>query len=299
MILGIIWWGMLLFRKNELYYDHLLSEPTNTEKVAQIQAEKDRQKLMIWGEGLVLGCSLLVGIYIINRSARKEIKTAQNQNNFLLSVSHELKSPIAAIKLALQTISRANLEPAKKEQFINSALSDTNRLEKMVQNVLLSTKVDQQPLELFKSELELNALITLMVKPYLKTHQVVPEDIFKSDEIVKIQADVQHIKQAVGNIIDNAFKYANDPKTISVDLTCIQDSARITINNQGNPISKEDIKNIFNKFYRGNDAAVRTKEGTGIGLHLAQLIIEAHGGSIDIQSSQGINSFIIQVPVNE
>lgn len=297
MILGIIWWGMLLFRKNELYYNHLLKDTTTIQQ-ADIISERDRQRLMIWGEGLVLGCSLLIGIYIINRSARREIKTAQNQNNFLLSVSHELKSPIAAIKLALQTISRTNLDPDKKEKFINSALSDTNRLEKMVQNVLLSTIVDQQPLELFKSDVQLDELLHLAVKPYLKTHQVTATDVLHIQDFIKIQADVQHLRQAIGNLIDNAFKYTDQPKSVIIDLERLNGNAVIRVESEGDPISREDKKNIFNKFHRGNSASVRAKEGTGIGLYLANLIVEAHGGKIKIISANRTNSFIIQLPDN-
>jgi len=271
MILGIIWWGVLLFQKNQELYEQKISYASPTE-VSVIEAEKSRQNLMIIGEGVVLGCSLLLGIYIINRSAQKEIQSATQQNNFLLSVSHELKSPIAAIKLALQTLKRQGLSQDKKEQFVSSAINDTNRLEKMVQNVLLSANMEASSFELLK------------VRFTGLQHEITG------------MGDPSYLKQAIGNLIDNSIKYGDQTQLPEVGISQQSGHIIISVKNAGVPIKKSDQTKIFEKFYRAKEDSVRSKEGTGLGLYLANEIIRAHNGTIQVTATKAWNHFDVLIP---
>lgn len=290
MILGIIWWGVLLFQKNQALYEakrNLASPP----ELEIIQAEKSRQNIMIIGEGVVLGCSLLLGIYIINRSAQREIQSATQQNNFLLSVSHELKSPIAAIKLALQTLRRDGLSHDKKQQFVTSAITDTDRLEKMVQNVLLSANMEASSFELLQAELS----YTDMLKGLSDQHNQTVLFTGLMNE-VNGYGDATYLRQAISNIIDNSLKYGDKSSRPTVDLSEYKDQVKISVTSSGTPIKKSDQSKIFEKFYRAKDDNVRAKEGTGLGLYLSQEIIKAHRGSIKVSSADNSNVFEVLIP---
>lgn len=298
MILGIIWWGMLLLRKNEDIFQLQSTDKTEVLSSEEIQKERTRQTTMIMGEGFVLVLLLLCGIYLINRSAQREIQAARQQNDFLLSVSHELKSPIAAIKLALQTLNRTNIPKEKETKFLNSALGDSDRLEKMVQNILLTTNIDSQPLELYKAEIDFNVLLKSIVSHYNSITSQTNIQLLTTVKEAIINVDEYNIKQAIGNIIDNAIKYSNIDQPIQVELTKDQNYIHCAIENYGDEISDSQKKKIFDKFYRIDNSSVRKKEGTGIGLYISNEIIKAHGGQISVQSAQGINRFNISLPLN-
>ena len=290
MILGITWWGVLLYQKNQELYEEKQRSSSDTEMVS-IKSDKSRQNLMIIGEGVVLGCSLLLGIYIINRSAQKEIQGATQQNNFLLSVSHELKSPIAAIKLALQTLKRPGLTEHKKEEFVSSAINDTSRLEKMVQNVLLSASMEASSFELLKSAFS----YTDMLQDVRSQHRENVNFTGLSDDI-KGHGDPTYLKQAITNILDNAVKYGDFLNAPVVSLSNEGEQIVISIKNSGAPIKRSDQTRIFEKFYRAKDDVVRAKEGTGLGLYLAHEIVKAHHGTIKVSSTDGWNRFDVIIP---
>jgi len=292
MILGIIWWGVLLFQKNQNIYETKLDSAPATE-LPIIEAEKSRQNLMIIGEGIVLGCSLFIGIYIINRSAQREIQNATQQNNFLLSVSHELKSPIAAIKLALQTLKRDGLSIDKKDQFVSSAINDTNRLEKMVQNVLLTANMETSTFELLWSEFSYTELLHKL------SSQLKEKVLFIGLHYdINGYGDPTYLKQAISNLIDNALKYGDQNKQPQVDVMQESGQIKISVKSAGLPIKKSDQSRIFEKFYRAKDRNVRSKEGTGLGLYLASEIVKAHHGTIKVFSVEGWNYFEVLIPKN-
>lgn len=296
MILGIIWWGMLLFRKNQEVFDTQLKYSQTTEERVYHENRRSRQNTMVLGEGAVLVLSLLVGIYIINRSAKREIKNANQQSNFLLSVSHELKSPIAAIKLALQTLIRPGLPAEKESKFLHSAINDTNRLEKLVQNILLSANIEDKAIELYKSDVDVSTMIRKLSNQFRTEYPNRTIEVQANDSDVIISADEQHLKQAIVNIIDNAIKYSTQEHPIMITLEKEAKQVLLLISNHGTPIDNRDKVKIFEKFYRVKNSDIREKEGTGIGLYISKEIVEAHNGTIDVQSSEGVNHFTINLP---
>ncbi len=296
MILGIIWWGMLLFRKNQEVFDTQIKFSETTEERVYHENRRSRQNTMVLGEGGVLVLSLLIGVYIINRSAKKEIQNANQQSNFLLSVSHELKSPIAAIKLALQTLIRPGLPAEKESKFLHSAINDTNRLEKLVQNILLSANIEDKAIELYKSDLDISTLIRKLSNQFRTEYPNRTIEVQANDTNVVISADEQHLKQAIVNIIDNAIKYSVVEQPIMITLKKETKNISLRISNHGTPIDSRDKAKIFEKFYRVKKSDIREKEGTGIGLYISKEIIEAHHGVIDVHSAGGINHFTIRLP---
>lgn len=296
MILGIVWWGLLLIRKNQEVYDTQVKYSQDPVEIASFEKRRSRQNTMVFGEGAVLALSLLVGIYIINKSAKREIQSANQQSNFLLSVSHELKSPIAAIKLALQTLIRPGLPAEKESKFLHSAINDTNRLEKLVQNILLSANIEDKAIELYKTEVDVTSLVRKLVNQFHTEYPSRTIEVDVHDSGVTLSADEQHLKQAIVNLIDNAIKYSDTDQPIMITLTSDSKKVSVKVSNYGSPIDAGERSKIFEKFYRVKKFDIREKEGTGIGLYITKEIIEAHNGTIQVNSTKGLNHFTIQLP---
>jgi len=300
LIIGITWWGLLLFRETTTSYD-LKIAAADESQYESINAEYSKDKMKIFGEGLFLGFSILAGVYIIYRSARREIMNIRQQGDFLLSVSHELKSPIAAMKLALQTLVRPNLPPETSQKITHSAIKDADRLEQLVQNILLSASLDEKQLELFLEPTDVTSLLNLIIKEFENKTDSNPI-VFRSNcEGLKCKLDITMLKQAIVNILQNAIKYSDAGTEIVVAIQRVNQQLEITIKNQGPQIRQEERAKIFERFYRGNDPDVRKKEGTGIGLYISKEIIQAHQGSIRIESikEDKATSFIIEIPIHE
>ncbi|MFT4565420.1 MAG: signal transduction histidine kinase [Saprospiraceae bacterium] len=300
LIIGITWWGLLLFRETTISYNLKIAAADENE-LTTINEEYRKDKMKIFGEGLFLGFSILAGVYIIYRSANREIGQMKQQGDFLLSVSHELKSPIAAMKLALQTLIRPNLPPATSNKITHSAIKDADRLEQLVQNILLSASLDEKQLELFLEPTDISKLLYQIVEEF-RSKADTKKIIFKSEyEGLSCQLDKSMIKQAVVNILQNAIKYAESESDIHVLVKEVNKKVEIEIRNKGPQIKFEERSEIFERFYRGNDPMVRNKEGTGIGLYISKEIIGAHRGDIKIRSNEqeSMTSFIIELPIHE
>lgn len=300
LIIAIIWWGLLLYRETTISYNLKLSLAEEVE-FADINEAYSKDKMKIFGEGLFLGFSVLAGIYIIYRSANREILHMKQQGDFLLSVSHELKSPIAAMKLALQTLVRPDLPPETSIKITHSAIKDADRLEQLVQNILLSASLNEKKLELFLESTDISEMMAKMVHEF-ESKSKAKTIIFRSDcEGIKCQIDRSMIQQATINILQNAMKYAEPETPIYFLVKANKNMVEIEIKNIGPLIKPEDKNKVFERFYRGNQSAIRTKEGAGIGLYISKEIISAHHGNIRINSNEKerSTSFIIEIPIYE
>ncbi len=298
MILGIIWWGFLLHSKNKRLYDLRLAIHTDADRIEEIQKERSRQNMMIIGEGIFLGFSLLLGVYIINRSALREITTTRQQNNFLLSVSHELKSPIAAIKLAFQTLNKRKLTVKDQNDIINSGIQDVNRLNKMVQNILVSAKMDGTQLELYEVSFNFTELIQRLKDAYQSEFPELTFRLHVPEKPIWLKGDQSNIQLAINNVLDNAVKYS-DHAEIEIRVYKEDENAFCRISNYGPAIQKMERELIYTKFYRGKNPMAQSKEGTGLGLYISNQIILAHRGKIELKSTDGVNEFTISIPIHE
>lgn len=303
MILGITWWGILLYTKNEHYYEEVLNRLTeNEQERAVIIKEKKRQAIMVIGEGLVLGISLLAGIWIINRSAQKQIQTATQQNNFLLSVSHELKSPIASMKLALETLLKHPLSKEDREVLTYNAIMDADRLEKLVQNILLTTKIDNISMELYIEEIHLNRMIKKIYNKYRdNTNEVKLILDLKTNDGLVIKGDRLAIELALSNLIDNAIKYSVKNGNVQIMSSQHENKIVMKVVDEGIGIKADETINIFKRFYRTDHPEVRSRIGTGLGLYISSQVVDAHHGHIQAFSNSPAkgSTFVIELPYHD
>lgn len=294
-----IWWAYLLFAKNEAafrekieldkihfqerYGNNLVYEQT---KAYLLQHQKyERQKVMIITEGSVFVILLLLGLLQVRKVFSKEIDLAAQQRNFLLSITHELKSPLAAIKLSLQTMSKRSLEPERSEKLIHNSLSDIDRLESLVENILLAAKIEREEHGLSKTEVNISSLVEDIAKRYTSNKKNV-QVTFQIKPNILLETDMLGFTSVVINLIENAIKYSDPGKTVLITLD--EDEAYVTLNviDEGVGIPAEEREKVFQKFYRIGNEETRKTKGTGLGLYIVKRFIEIYDGTIAIASNQ-------------
>ncbi len=312
MLMALIWWSILLFSKNKDAFDAKIElikmemilsgiNPTqeNIESSATYQLLKSKyknQEYMIYGEGAIFMFSLGIGIWLMNRGFVKEIKIAQIQKNFLLSITHELKSPLAGIKLIFETIRKHNLDRDKMHMLTTNGLNDTDRLNELVDNILLAARIEGTYQPVFKP-VDLKIIIETAIQEQISRHpQVFVQHNCPSNIIIEL--DQHGMITVVNNLIDNAIKYADKDPIININLFDTESSKiKIEIKDNGIGIRPEEVPFIFEKFYRVGSEETRKTKGTGLGLYIVKGIIRAHNGTIRVENNIGGGSvFIIELP---
>jgi len=289
VLLQFVWWAYMLVDLNATIYALKLdllqsSELPLPEQLVQ-KADLDRglshKVWMVLGEGAVFIFILVLGFWAVKRSIAKELALAEQQKNFLLSITHELKSPLAAIKLQIQTLLSRELPKEKQHQLLERAISDGNRLEKLVENLLLVNKVESGKLPLQKQPLNLSEVVSKLVSSRYANSPV----RFSAEDIAVVLADPMAIESIVVNLIDNALKYA-PASEVQVELKTHQQTVNLAVKDLGPGIAQKDREKVFERFFRIGSEDTRTTKGTGIGLYLVRMLVQLHEGTISIHDNQ-------------
>ena len=259
----------------------LLPKDDISVKLLQKLASKKRAWIM---EGMTMGfITILIGIAMFVYLDRV-VRLNQQQNNFLLAVTHELKTPIAAAKLALQTANkRPNTEIVSK--MVDMAQSNISRLSILVEQILMATRFENKFTEPQKIWIELNDFFSGVLK-----NMELKQDDFQRLEIqipsgLKFYADEQMLSTIIRNLITNAIKYSEGNGMIHVETEVNENNFKLTFSDEGIGISDEEKKNIFKKFYRVGEEKTRTTPGSGLGLFLVKKITEIHGGKVTVENN--------------
>lgn len=270
VILQFAWWGYHLIELSRL--------------ASSTGEGGTRRMFMILGEGMVFFLILILGIWKLRSSIKKELRISRNQNNFLLSVTHELKTPIASSKLYLQTLQKHSLDPEKHDEILRKALQENQRLEKMIDNILNASRLESRKLVLHTEKLDASAFVTSIVERYRK---YAPEAQFETaiPEDIQTQADPFILETILNNLIENALKYAGTAGPICVEMVKDQ-HLHILVKDQGPGIPAQHQKDIFKKFYRLGNEDTRTQKGSGLGLFIAAEFSRLHKGQIKYHANQ-------------
>jgi signal transduction histidine kinase len=300
MLLAFSWWTVLLHTKNRdaflakneilkltlVAQNAIKNEADFLNNPAHIQLKNayQRQEWMILGEASVFVLSLLIGIAFINRGYNKEILAAKQSRNFLLSITHELKSPIASIRLGFETLQRKKLSEEQAMVLLKNGINDTDRLNNLVSDLLLSARLEsthQLNMELFSLEILIDECIQ-SIKQKFPSSEI---NQSKASDIPEIFADYSAIRSVILNLLENAMKYSDSIPEINIKIYPASDKIHLEISDFGIGIAQQERKKIFEKFYRiGNEDQRKTK-GTGLGLYIVDQIIKAHNGSISVSSN--------------
>ncbi len=247
----------------------------NPSKLQELELERFQQRNIWIYQSILLLVLVAGGIYGVFYTIDNIYQLNKRQNNFLLSVTHEFKTPIAAIRLMLQTSKNPKVKEEKKAELIENSIENTFRLEELAENMLVSMQIENDKYQYSLSEIDLTEMINQIV-----ASQCIKGDI--SGDItagVRVQGDNFILRMVINNLIENAFKYSNN-QSIEVNLYTLNDKKIIEVKDQGIGIPKEEYKNIFKKFYRIQEEETRTTKGTGLGLFIVKEAIERHNGSV-------------------
>lgn len=264
----LIWWGILLVR-----------------------AVPDRKEMII-GEGIFFMIIFVFLSFRLKSAIVREFRMQEQQRNFLLAVTHELKSPLASIKLYLQTVLKRDLSKEQQHQFMSNSLKDIERLDYLVENVLLATKLEGVRPYFPKEVLNFSELIegvANLLQVNACTTQVIELDV---EPDMQIYADRFAFTNVVTNLIENAVKYSPSGKKIAVRLksTSSGDALLFSVADEGVGIANEEKRRIFDKFYRVGDEGTRKTKGTGLGLYIVKTILEKHEAQIGVRDNHPTGS---------
>jgi signal transduction histidine kinase len=296
IIFAFIWWTVLLFRKNEeakqayvqsirfqLQKENLYTDDASmmqTPQYLDLKKMDDKYNRMILGEGSFLFLGLLWGIWIINRSFQKEIALTNQRRNFLMSITHELKSPIASIQLILDTFRKRKLDEKQQEHLSASANKEVERLNELVNNLLFSAKLETEYVLTLEEINVANLLDEIILKMKIRFPKATVT--ISKNEVPILRGDKQGIISVFTNLIENSIKYSDSQALINIDYYYDSNKFHFKIIDTGIGIAPEEKKKIFEKFYRVGNEDVRQTKGTGLGLYIVSEIVKVHKGTIQI-----------------
>ena len=292
VLLQFIWWAYLIY---ELNAEILTLSFDGSEEMLELEL---RKKLwMIIGEGAVFISLVLIGSFFIRKYIMREQRLAKQERNFLLATTHELNSPIAATKLNLQTLRRIGLNPDQTMLMVESGLSNVNRLEKLVSNILTASRIDGGKFQIVKETANLKDLLIRIVN----RHQVELEEsrietsINVSPEL-EISVDERALELVFENLLANSLKYAKGAQ-FGINAQSSRNKTSIEVYDTGRGVPSDQRRFIFTKFYRIENEETRAQKGTGLGLYLVKEVIKMHNGSIKAMDNDPSGlKFIIELP---
>nr|WP_294792571.1 HAMP domain-containing sensor histidine kinase [uncultured Mucilaginibacter sp.] len=264
----LVWWGYMLVK---------------------MQPER---KGMIMSEGMMFGLVLLAGAFYMHKSLARERKLQEQKKNFLLSVTHELKSPLASIKLLLQTIQKRDLSKEQIQDFIGKSLLDIERLDDMVENMLLASKIENSSYSFPKAKFSLSVLVDSIVNRLQITkcdgnQQIINAEI---EPKIEITGDKFALTSVVTNLIENAIKYSKPCEAVEVKLFAKEGRIHFQVADHGIGIADNEKTRIFDRFYRVGSEDTRNTKGTGLGLYIVKQVLDKHEASIKVKDNRPVGS---------
>jgi signal transduction histidine kinase len=262
-IAELVWWGYMLMKL----------QPQRTG--------------MIFGEGSMFVIVFTVGAISLHKSIKKERRLQDQKKNFLMSVTHELKSPLASIKLLLQTIQKRDLTKQQVHDFINKSLLDIERLDDMVENMLLASKIDNRSYTFPKAQFNLSALVDSVVNRLQLnkcdlTQQLINAEI---EPKIEITGDKFALTSVVTNLLENAIKYSGPCEVVDVKLYLRDSKIFLEVADHGIGIADAEKPRIFDRFYRVGSEETRNTKGTGLGLYIVKEVLNQHEASISVKDN--------------
>ncbi len=294
----LIFWGISLQKQNERIYglesivvsrtiDSVQHPALYQSRVTDLERSYTMRVKQFVGEGGTFLLVILIGAGVVWTSLRRSMRLSRQQSNFMLSVTHELKSPIAAIKLNLQTLERHSLDTEKRDMLIERCIKEANRLNDLCNNMLFASQIEGRQYAQAKETLNFSELVEDSVEDYANRYpQRFEEEITPG---CKITGDRVMLQMAVNNLLENAVKYAPD-KLICVKLELQHGILQLQIIDEGPGITEDEKKKIFNKFYRVGREESRKAKGTGLGLYLTCKIVSQHKGKIQVKDNKPTGS---------
>ncbi len=294
IIAALVWWFISLEKQNQVIADKerqnlllqsgRLSSLQIGERVSNINNRERRNTTKYVTEGVTFFALIVFGAVIVYRSIRQQFRLQQQQQNFMMAVTHELKTPISITKLNLETLQKYSLDADKQKKIIRTTLDETARLNFLTNNILVSSQLESKRYNTDTEELNLSGLLGDCVNEFRRRF---PERDFigQIEEDADVKGDALLLQMLVNNLLENAIKYS--PKDSAIKATLKKDGSAIELQiaDNGPGITDVEKKKVFNKFYRIGNESTRKAQGTGLGLYLCRKIAQAHNADISVTNN--------------
>ena len=228
---------------------------------------------------------MALGLFRVRKVFAQEIQLAEQQKNFTLSITHELKSPLSSIKLALQTIQQRKLEPQQSERLISNSLGDVERLNALVDNILFAAKIEQNATGFINSETDISEITANTVNRFLNNKKSIVIETEIEPE-VQMYIDAMAFVSIITNLIENAIKYSEEDSKVNVSLMHRDNFIVLTVADTGIGIEDSLKEKVFEKFYRIGSEETRATKGTGLGLYLVNSVVQIYHGTIAVTDNE-------------
>jgi two-component system, OmpR family, sensor histidine kinase SenX3 len=240
--------------------------------------------------GIVFFALIIAGMVVNTIFLVRELRRSEQHDSFINAVTHELKTPVASIRLHLETLQRRELPEAQKQQFYGVMLSDTDRLTETVEQVLRAGRAGDKRAGREKQEVDFRQIVRDCMDATRSRHRLQPdalsyEEALSNGSGLQVRGSAEDLRTAVFNVLDNAVKYSGDTVDVRVRLEA-PDEERIVlrVQDQGVGIAPEDVKQVFKRFYRVTHRSLAHVKGTGLGLFIVKAIAQKHGGKVFAES---------------
>ena len=246
------------------------------------------QQLLPLVLGVLAFALIIAGIIVYTVFLVRELRRTEQQDSFLNAVTHELKTPIASIRLYLETLQARDLSEAKRQEFYRVMLDDTTRLQYTVEQVLRAGVAGQRRKLMHRAPVDVGALAVECIET-VRRQQHLPDDAVTlaaamPAEAMIVEGDPDELRIAIGNLLDNAVKYSASGVRVSVELASPSpDTVWVRVKDRGVGIPRRQLRRIFNRFYRFQARGFSVK-GTGLGLYMVRSIARQHGGRVFAES---------------
>jgi signal transduction histidine kinase len=265
--------------------------------------EEEVRRLAITKTALIgfIDVMLLAGLVLVWANVRRELRLLRLKSDFVANVSHELKTPLALIRLFAETLELGRVPTEeKKQQYHRIINKESRRLTQLINNILDFSRIEAGRKEYRFVRSDLAAVVRDVVDAYRFQieQQGFSLEVSIADDLPEMAIDPEALSQALINLVNNAIKYSPDEKAIAVSARREGDRVLVSVRDRGIGIPKNEQRRIFEKFYRVETSVVHTTKGSGLGLALVQHITEAHGGHVEVVSAPGEGStFTLSLPV--
>jgi len=295
IIAALVWWFISLERQNDQMkefnirqlnasVDSLTTPELYQNELAKIEAGYRRGHIKFVSEGVTFFLLILVGAAFVYRATRRQFKLHRQQENFMMAVTHELKTPISVARLNLETLQKYNLDAEKQKKLIRMTLVETERLNSLTNNILLSSQLDAERYKSAMEELDLSDLFKDCVIQFQNRY---PERIFNTaiEPDMDTKGDTLLLQMLINNLVENAIKYSPKEKQITCTLNNEHAAIRLSVADEGEGIPEEEKTRIFERFYRIGNELTRKTQGTGLGLYLCKIISQYHNADISVTNN--------------
>ncbi len=281
ILAALVFWFLELNRQNVALTHYRLDmidvdDDMHVQKLHEINDAKNRKTAQYIGEGAAFLLLMGGGAIFVFRAINNKINQSLQQENFMMAITHELKTPIAITKLNLETLQKRTLSDEQQKKLINTTIQEANRLNALCNNMLLTTQIEAGGYKMMNEQINIATLANECIHNFIlrfpnrKIETQVPNEIF-------INGDKLLLELAVNNLLDNAFKYSGKEDLVLLKMFQSKKLTHVQVIDEGPGIPNSEKEKIFEKYYRSGQERAK---GTGLGLYLAKKIAKVHNGDI-------------------